>query len=280
LKCQLGKAGWHKGRNCDIAYRWGASNPERLARHAEELVQWAPEVILVHGSTALVALWKMKTARPIVFPSVSDPVSQGFVASLARPGGNITGFSNYDPNIGSKWLQVLKDIAPSGTNVAVMFNPRTSPYNTSLIVPSIEAAAPAFGVHVAQAPVLDDEDIRKTIALLASKPGSGLIVPSDSFTLERAGLIASLAISHRLSGIYAFPSFAHQGGLAVYGIDLEEQLRQAAGYVDRILKGDKPADLPVQAPTKYRLIINLKTAKMFGLDVPQSLLATADEVIE
>jgi putative ABC transport system substrate-binding protein len=280
FETQLGKAGWQIGRNCEISYRWGASNPERLARHAEELVQSAPEVILVHGTVALLALGKIKTTIPMVFTSVSDPVSQGFVASVAHPGGNITGFSNYDPNIGSKWLQVLKDIAPSATNVAVMFNPRTSPYNASLILPSIEAAAPAFGVHVAQVPVLDDEDIRNTIALLGSKPGSGLIVPADSFTLERAGLIASLATSNRLPGIYAFGGFAQQGGLAAYGVDLDEQLRQAADYVDRILKGEKPADLPVQAPTKYQLVINLKTAQVLGLNIPPSLLATADEVIE
>ena len=280
FETQLGKADWHKGRNCEITYRWGASNPERLARHAEKLVQSAPDVILVHGTIALVALAKMKTTIPIVFTSISDPVSQGFVASLAHPGGNITGFSNYDPNIGSKWLQLLRDIAPSGMNVAVMFNPRTSPYNASLVMPSIEAAAPTFGVHVAEASVFDDEDIRKTIALLGSKPGSGLIVPSDPFTLERAGLITSLATSNRLSGIYAFGGFVQQGGLAAYGIDLDEQLRQAAGYVDRILRGEKPADLPVQAPTKYQLIINLKTAKALGLNIPQSLLATADEVIE
>lgn len=280
FETQLGMAGWHKGSNCEIGYQWGASNPERLARHAEQLLQSAPDVILVHGTIALVALAKMKATIPIVFTSVSDPVSQGFVASLAHPGGNITGFSNYDPNIGSKWLQVLKEIAPSGTSIAVMFNPRTSPYNASLVMPSIEAAAPTFGVHVTQASVLDDEDIRTTLAQLGSKPGSGLLVPSDPFTLERAGLITSLATSNRLSAIYAFRAFANQGGLAAYGIDLDEQLRQAAGYVDRILKGEKPADLPVQAPTKYQLVINLRTAKLLGLNLPPSLLATADDVIE
>jgi putative tryptophan/tyrosine transport system substrate-binding protein len=280
FETQLGKAGWRPGRNCEIVYRWGASNPERLSRHAEELLRSAPDVILVHGTTALIAQRKTNTARPIVFTSVSDPVSQGFVASLAHPGGNVTGFSNYDPNIGSKWLQVLKEAAPVGKNVTVMFNPRTSPYNATLFMPSIEAAAPTFGVHVDQAPVLSDDDIGKTIAALGSQAGSGLIVPSDSFTLERAELIASLATSNRLPGIYAFRSFAHHGGLVVYGVDLEEQLRQAATYVDRILKGEKPADLPVQAPTKYQLVFNLKAAKILGLNIPPSLLATADEVIE
>jgi len=163
----------------------------------------------VHGTIALIPLRKTNTAIPIVFTSVSDPVAQGFVASLAHPGGNITGFSNYDPSIGSKWLQMLKDITPFGTNVTVMFNPRTSPYNETLFMNSIEAAAPTFGVHVTQASVLDVEDIRKTIRFLGSTPGSGLIVPSDPFTLEREGLITSLATSNRLPGICAFRGFAH-----------------------------------------------------------------------
>jgi putative ABC transport system substrate-binding protein len=276
----LDAAGWHKGRNCEITYRWGASNPERLARNAEELVQLAPDVLLVHGTPALVPLKKTNTTIPIVFTAVSDPVGQGFVASVGRPGGNITGFSNYDPNIGSKWLQVLKEIAPSVTNVTVMFNPRTSPYNAALFKDSIETAAPTFGVLAAQAFVSDDEEIRKTIVLLGSKPGSGLIVAADPFTLVRAAMIAPLALSNRLPAIYPFSAFAHEGGLIAYGIDLDEQLRKAAGYVDRILKGEKPTDLPVQAPTKYELVINLKSAKALGLNVPNTLIGRADEMIE
>jgi putative tryptophan/tyrosine transport system substrate-binding protein len=276
----LGAAGWHKGRNCAINYRWGASNPERLARNAEELVQSAPEVLLVHGTPALAPLKKINTTIPTVFTAVSDPVGQGFVASIARPGGNITGFSNYDPNIGSKWLQVLKEIAPSVTNVGVMFNPRTSPYNAALFKDSIETAASALGVLATQALVLDDEEVRKTIALLGSKPGNGLIVAADPFTLVRAAMIAPLALSSRLPAIFPFRVFAQEGGLIAYGIDLDEQLRKAAGYVDRILKGEKPADLPVQAPTKYELVVNLKTAKALGLTIPLPLLGRADEVIE
>lgn len=276
----LDAAGWHKGRNCEINYRWGASNPERLARNAEELVQSAPDVLLVHGTPALAPLKKTNTTIPIVFTAVSDPVGQGFVASVARPGGNITGFSNYDPNIGSKWLQVLKEIGPSVTNVGVMFNPRTSPYNTALFKESIETAASALGVLAAQALVLDDEEVRKTIALLGSKPGSGLIVAADPFTLVRAAMIAPLALSNRLPAIYPFRAFAQEGGLISYGIDLDEQLRKAAGYVDRILRGEKPADLPVQAPTKYELVVNLKTAKALGFTIPLPLLGRADEVIE
>jgi putative tryptophan/tyrosine transport system substrate-binding protein len=276
----LGAAGWHKGRNCAINYRWGASNPERLARNAEELVQSAPDVLLVHGTPALAPLKKINTTIPTVFTAVSDPIGQGFVASIARPGGNITGFSNYDPNIGSKWLQVLKEIAPSVTNVGVMFNPRTSPYNAALFKDLIETAASALGVLAAQALVLDDEEVRKTIALLGSKPGNGLIVAADPFTLVRAAMIAPLALSSRLPAIFPFRAFAQEGGLIAYGIDLDEQLRKAAGYVDRILKGEKPADLPVQAPTKYELVVNLKTAKALGLTIPLPLLGRADEVIE
>ena len=276
----LDAAGWHKGRNCAITYRWGASDPERLAHYAEELVQSAPDVFLVHGTPALIPLRKTNTTIPIVFTAVSDPVGQGFVASLAHPGGNITGFSNYDPNIGSKWLQLLREVAPFVTNVAVMFNARTSPYNATLFMHSIEEAAPAFGVLAAQATILGDEDIRKTIALLGSKPGSGLIVPSDPFTFDRAALITALAMSNRLPAVYAVRGFAHDGGLVAYGIDLDEQLRKAAGYVDQIMDGENPSELPVQTPTKYELVINIKTAKALNLAIPQPLLATADEVIE
>jgi putative ABC transport system substrate-binding protein len=280
FETSLDAAGWHNGRNCEIAYRWGASNPERLARNTEELLQSTPDVLLVHGTPALIPLRKANTTIPVVFTAVSDPVGQGFVASLAHPGGNMTGFSNYDPNIGSKWLQILKEIAPSVTKVAVMFNPHTSPYNATLFMPSIEVAAPTLGVVSSQVSVLDDEDVRRTIGLLGSKSGSGLIIPSDPFTFERAALIASLATSNRLPAIYAFRGFARAGGLVAYGVDMDEQLRKAAGYVDRLLKGDKPADLPVQTPIKYELVINVKTAKALGLTVPQLLHASADEMIE
>ena len=276
----LDAAGWHKGRNCEINYRWGASEPERLARNAVELVQSAPDVFLVHGTPALIPLKKTNTTIPIVFAAVSDPVGQGFVASIAHPGGNITGFSNYDPNIGSKWLQVLKDVAPAVTDVAVMFNPRTSPYNERLFMPLIETAAPKFGVIASQASVLDEEAINKSMELHSLKPGGGLIIPSDPFMFQRATLIASLAISKKLPAIYAFSRFVHEGGLVAYGVDMEEQLRQAASYVSQILKGDKAGELPVQAPARYTLTVNLKTAKALGLSVPLGLLNAADEVIE
>jgi putative tryptophan/tyrosine transport system substrate-binding protein len=279
LETRLDAAGWHKGRNLEITYRWGADDPEQLARYANELVLSAPDVLVPFGTAALMPLRRATTTIPIVFTAVSDPVAQGFVASLAHPGGNITGFSNFEPNIGSKWLQLLKEIAPSVTQVGVLFNPRTSPYN-ALWMHSIEAAAPGFGVSAAHVSVQADEDIRRTIGTLGTKSGSGLIVPSDSFTWERAALIASLATNSRLPAVYAFPRFTHEGGLISYGIDLVEQLGKAAAYVDRIFKGDRAGELPVQGPTHYVMSVNLKTAKALSLTIPSTLLATADEVIE
>src|SRR6516164_7921031 len=176
----LGAAGWHKGRNLELTYRWGASNPDLLSRYAEELVRAAPDILCAFGTPSLIPLHKVTTTIPIVFAAVSDPVGQGFVASVSHPGGNLTGFSNFDPDIGTKWLQVLKDVAPSVTHVTVMFNPRTSPYNV-LWKQTIEQAAPGFQVSVSQAPVQSDEDIRNAIVGLGTKPGSGLLIPSDSF---------------------------------------------------------------------------------------------------
>jgi putative ABC transport system substrate-binding protein len=279
FETQLAVAGWHKGRNVEITYRWGASNPEHLARYAEELVRLGQDVIMVHGTPALIPLRKITSTIPIVFTAVSDPVAQGFVKSVSRPGGNLTGFSNFDADIGSKWLQLLKDIIPSVRDINVIFNPRTSPYNT-LFMRSIEAAAPSFGVLPAQASVHDEDEIRKAISLLSMKANSALIVPSDPFTHDHAALIASLATNSRVPGIYAFARFAHNGGLISYGIDLDEQLPKAADYVGRILKGQKAGDLPIQAPTRFRMTINLKTVKTFNLQIPPTLLALADEVIE
>jgi putative ABC transport system substrate-binding protein len=279
LENQLDAEGWHKGRNLEIAYRWGASNPERLAQYANELALPAPDVLVTLGTAALIPMQKATTTIPIVFTVVSDPVAQGFVASLAHPGGNMTGFSNYEPDVGRRWLQLLKEVVPSAAQIAVLFNPRTSPYNT-LWMRSIEAAAPGFGVSTFQVSVQSDEDIRRAFNTLLTKPATGLIVPSDSFTFERAALIASLATDGRIPAVYAFPRFAHEGGLISYGIDLVEQLGKAAGYVNRILKGERAGDLPVQGPTRYTMTINLKTAKAFGLSIAPGLIASADEVIE
>jgi putative tryptophan/tyrosine transport system substrate-binding protein len=279
FEMQLGVAGWQKGRNLEITYRWGASDPERLARYAQELVQSGPDVLMVHGTPALIPLRQLTTTIPIVFTAVSDPVSQGFVTSVSRPGGNLTGFSNFDADIGTKWLQLLKDIVPSVKQVNVMFNPRTSPYNL-LFMRSIEAAAPSFGVLASQASVHNEDDIRRAINVLEAGSDGALIVPSDPFTHDHAALIASLATTSRLPGVYAFARFAHNGGLVAYGIDLDEQLPKAGEYVARILRGAKPGELPIQAPTRFRMTINLKSAKTLNLQVPSTLLALADEVIE
>jgi putative ABC transport system substrate-binding protein len=274
----LRQVGLIENRNVTVDITWVHDETE-FPRVMRELVQRGARVLIPAGTSAAVPAKRQKATIPIVFTAVSDPVAQGFVASLAHPGGNITGFSNFEPNIGSKWLQLLKEIVPSITHVGVLFNPRTSPYN-ALWMHSIEAAAPAFGVSAAQVSVQSDEDIRTAIDRLATMSGSGLIVPSDSFTFERAAMIASLATNSRLPGVYAFARFARQGGLISYGIDLVEQLEKAAAYGDRILKGDKAGELPVQGPTHYTMSINLKTAKALGLDVPLHLEQLADEVIE
>ena len=279
LETGLDAVGLHNGRNVELRYRWGASNPEQLSRHAAELVQGPPNILVAFGTPALVSLHKATTTIPIVFTGVSDPVGQGFVASVSRPGGSLTGFSNFDPDMGSKWLQVLKDAAPSVTHVAVMFNSRTSPYNASWMQ-AIVKSAPGFEVAASQSSIESDEDIRGVIAGLGAHPGSGLLVPSDPFTYERSAMIAALALANRVPAVYAYPRFARDGGLIAYGVDLANQLRNAGGYVARILKGDNPADLPIQAPTRYTLAINLKTAKAMGLTMPIGLLNAADEVIE
>jgi putative ABC transport system substrate-binding protein len=279
LESGLDAAGWHRDRNLELTYRWGASDPDRLSRYAEELVRAAPDILVAFGTATLIFLHKATTTIPIVFAGISDPVGQGFVASISRPGGNLTGFSNFDPDIGSRWLQVLKDVVPSAKHISVMFNPSTSPYNARWME-AIERAAGGFQVSVSLSSVRSDEDIRQAITGLGTKPGSGLLVPSDSFTYERSAMIAALANSNNIPAVYAFPRFAYDGGLIAYGVDLADQLRNAGGYVARILKGDNPANLPIQTPTRYTLTINLKTAKAMGLTVPPGLLNAADEVIE
>ena len=278
IETHLDAAGWHKGRNLEITYRWGASDPQLLADYAQELVSSAPDVLLALGTPALVPLHKATTTIPIVFTSVSDPVAQGFVASLARPGGNVTGFSNFEPNIGGKWLQLLKEVAPSVTQTSVMFNPHTSPYN-SLWMHSIEVASPF--VSATEMLVQSTDDVKSAIELLATKTGSSLIVPSDSFTFRHSAFIAEFAEQTSDSScVSRIPGSPIEGGLIAYGIDLVGQFGEAATYIDRVLKGTKPADLPVQAPTRYTMVINLKSAKALGLSITPALLATADEVIE
>jgi putative ABC transport system substrate-binding protein len=274
----LQQLGWTDGRNLRIDIRWGAGDAERIRRDAVELVALAPDVILAAGGTTVGPLLQASRTVPIVFTLTPDPVGASFVESLARPGGNATGFTNFEYGIGVKWLELLKEIAPSVTRAAVLRDP---------LVPAgigqfgaIQAVAPSFGIELRPLDVRDADEIERTVRAFARSPNDALIVTSNALALFHRDLIVTLAARHRLPAVYPFRLFVTTGGLASYGPDTIEPHRRAAGYVDRILKGEKPADLPVQAPVKYELAINLKTAKALGLTVPQSVLARADEVIE
>jgi putative tryptophan/tyrosine transport system substrate-binding protein len=277
----LDESGWHHGRNVQIDYRWAAGDADRLQAFAKELVALQPDVILAVTTPAVAALLRETRTLPIVFAQVSDPVGSGFVASLARPGANVTGFTNIniESSIGGKWLQLVKEIAPAVRRVAMIYNPPTSPFAGYYLRP-FEAAGPTYGVQASAVAVHGEADIEKAIDALAREPGGGFVVLPDTFTGIHRDRIVSLAARYRLPAVYPFRWFVEIGGLLSYGIDSNDMFRRAASYVDRILKGAKPADLPVQAPTKYELVINLKTAKALGLTVPDKLLAIADEVIE
>jgi putative tryptophan/tyrosine transport system substrate-binding protein len=274
----LGRLGWVEGKNIRIDYSFAAGDPTLFKTYAAELVGMSPDAILANSSAAVAPLLQQTRTIPIVFTGLADPVGQGFVQSLARPGGNITGFGANDPALHTKWLQLLKEIAPSVKRVAVIFNPDTAPF-APLFNSAIEAAAPSLGMSVTPAPVRDDAAIEEAIATQAREPGGGLIALPEPFTASHRDMIIAAASRHNLPlmGTLQYPG---AGALIAYwfnGIDLHAQ---AASYIDRILKGDNPADLPVQYPTKYSLIINLKTAQALGLTVPPSMLDLADEVIE
>ena len=273
--------GWTEGRDLRIDVRWTGGGEAELRRiYAAQLLGLMPDVILTASTANLTVVRQATNTVPVVFVRVSDPVVQGFVADVRQPGANLTGFSAYEFSIGGKWLDLLKEIAPGLSRVAVLFNPDTS-LQSKFFLSAIEAAAPALGVQVLAAPVRSIVDIESTLAGLSRQLNSGLLLPTDGFTLAHQKLIADLAGRYRLPSIGA-THFANDGGLMDYGVSTNYvgQFRQAAGYVDRILKGAKPADLPIQAPTKYRLAINVKTAKALGLTIPETLLATADEVIQ
>jgi ABC-type uncharacterized transport system substrate-binding protein len=277
----LDESGWHNGRNVQINYRWAAGDADRLWAFAKELVVLQPDVIFAVTTPTVAALLRETHMLPIVFAQVSDPVGSGFVASLARPGGNVTGFTNIniESSMGGKWLELVKEIAPAVRRVAMIYNPPTSPFAGYYLRP-FEAAGPTYGVQVSAAAVHSDADIENAIKVLASEPGGGFVVLPDTFTGTHRDQIVSLAARYRLPAVYPMRFFAQIGGLLSYGIDSDEMFRRAASYVDRILKGAKRADLPVQAPTKFELVINLKTANALGLTVPQNLQVAADEVIE
>src|SRR3954465_8569373 len=274
----LQELGWAIGRNLRIEYRWGADDADRTRRYAAELVALTPDVILTSGATALAPLLQATRSVPVVFAQVPDPVGAGFVNSLARPGGNTTGFITYEYGLSGKWLELLTQIAPGVTRAAVIRDPAVSAGTDQW--GAIQAVAPSVRVLVSPVNVRDAGEIERDVAAFAHGSNSGLIVAAGALAIRDRNLIVTLAARHRLPAVYYQRGFVTGGGLISYGPDFIDQYRRAAGYVDRILKGEKASELPVQAPTKYELVINLKTAKALGLTVPPSLLARADDVIE
>jgi putative ABC transport system substrate-binding protein len=276
----LQKLGRTEGRNIQIDTRWATlDDAESMRRFAKELVALQPDLLLSSTTPTTSALLQQTHTVPIVFAIVADPIGSGFVASFARPGGNVTGFIFTEPTMAGKWLELLKEIAPRITRAAMLFNPTSATYAEYWLKP-FKAAAPSFAVEAIAAPVRDRSELETVIAAQAREPNGGLIVMPDSFTDAHRVEITSLAARYRLPAVYPFRFFAEVGGLLSYGVDRTDNFRRAAAYVDRILKGEKPAELPVQAPTKYELVINLKTAKALGLEIPPKLLALADQVIE
>jgi putative ABC transport system substrate-binding protein len=276
----LTKLGWTEGSNLRIEIRWSGGDLDRIRTFAKELVDLRPNAIFGQSTPGIAALASETRTIPIVFVAVSDPVISGLAQSLARPGGNITGFVTQEPAMGGKWVDLLKEIAPSTVRVALLFNPATAP-TPQLYMPSVQSVAKSFAVQTSLAPVHAKNEIEDVIAALAGDPGGALIVLPDLFNVTNLDLIIALAARYHVPAIYfSADIFSKSGGLICYGTDFAEQYRQAAGYIDRILRGEKPADLPIQQPTKFELVINLKTAKALGLDVPTKLLAVADEVIE
>jgi ABC-type uncharacterized transport system substrate-binding protein len=274
---QLQHFGWSEGGNARIDIRWGAADAERIRKSAVELVALAPDVILAGGGPTMGPLLQATRIVPIVFVQVSDPVGAAFVDNVAHPGGNVTGFANFEYGIASKWLELLKQIAPGVMRVAVLRDPNTASGPGQL--GAIQAAAPSFGVELTPINSRDAGEIERSVTAFARGTNGGLIVTAGGLFAHRE-LIIALAAKYRLPACYSDRIFGTDGGLIAYGPDRLDQYRRAAGYVDRILRGEKPADLPVEQPTKFELLVNLKTAKMFGIDVPPTLLARADEVIE
>jgi putative ABC transport system substrate-binding protein len=274
----LQELGWTDGRNVRIDYRWAAGDAERARRYAAELVALAPDVILAHGGSIVPSLLQATRTVPIVFTQTPDPVGAGFVNSLARPGGNVTGFTGFEYGISAKWLELLKEIAPRVTRAAVIRDAAIASGTGQW--GALQSVAPSFGVELSPVNMSDAGEIERAVAAFARSPNGGMILTASTLAVIHRELIITLAARYRLPAVYTSRYFVTGGGLISYGADSIDPQRRAAGYVDRILKGEKPADLPVQAPTKYELAINLKTAKTLGLDVPTSLIARANEVIE
>jgi putative tryptophan/tyrosine transport system substrate-binding protein len=273
----LAALGWTEGRNVQFIYRWSAGDVVHARQFAKELLDLRSDVILANSTPIAVAVRDITRTIPTVFVQVSDPVTAGVVQSLARPGNNLTGFTNFEPSIASKWLELVKRVAPSITRVAYLFNPNTAPL---FYARAVETAAPLLSLNPFAAEVHNAAEVEGVIEQVAREPGSALIVLPDLFTATNRQSIIGLAAHYRLAAVYPFRYFVASGGLMSYGIEMLETYRQAASYVDRILKGERPSDLPVQQPTKFEFVINLKTAKVLGLEIPPTLLARADEVIE
>jgi putative ABC transport system substrate-binding protein len=273
----LASFGWREGHNVRFDYRWTAGDPNAIPAAAKELIGGIPEVVVAEGTPAAAALQRETRTTPIVFLQAGDPIGFGFVASFAHPGGNLTGFTNYEPSMGGKWLQLLKEMSPDLARVGALFNPKT---HTGQFWRVLETAAPSIDLVFTKLPAQDVAELERAVEGLARDGKSGLLVMPDIFTVNNLERIIALAAQHRLPAVYPFRSFAKSGGLATYGIDNIDVYRRAAGYVDRILRGANPAELPVEAPTKFELIINLKTARALGLKIPPTLLVAADEVIE
>ena len=280
LRQELERLGWVDGRNIRIEQRWTGGDAERLRAYTAELVASAPDVIVANPTPIVAALREATRTIPIVFALVSDPVSSGFVESWAQPGGNITGFTNFESSMAGKWVELLKEIAPDLTRVAFLFNPQTAAGGGSYFLRPIDAAVSTLKVKPVMELVHDDDEIEAAFAALAREPGAGVVLLPDVFTVAHYQLVVALAARYRVPTVYTYRFMAERGGLISYGVDIDNLFERAATYVDRILKGAKPADLPVQAPTRFELVINQKTAKALGLTVPHTLLARAEEVIE
>ena len=277
---EMQKLGWSKDHNVRFDYRWAAGDPEHISTFAKEIVDARPDVIVGHTTAAVAALLRETRTIPIVFIGVTDPIGSGFVTSLSRPGGNVTGFVDLEPSLGSKWVELLKQMVPNLTRLGCIFNPATAAGGGAYYMSSVETAASSLGVQAVAAPARNADEIERVLTSLAGDPAAGLVVMPDIFNGIHRTLIISTANRLRVPAVYAFRFFATGGGLASYGVDLTDLFRRGAVYTDRVLRGALAADLPVQLPTKFELVINLKTAKDLGLEVPPSLLARADEVIE
>jgi putative ABC transport system substrate-binding protein len=280
LRDGLAQRGWDEGHNIRIDYRWAGTDPDRIRAFAAELVATAPEAIFANSTPATIGVLQATRSIPIVFATVSDPVGDGIVTSFARPGGNVTGFTNIEASMGGKWVEILKELTPSVMRVVFLFNPTTAPGGGSYFLQSFEAAARSINVQPIATPVEDMAGIERALTSLAAGANGGLVVNADIFATRNREAIIAAAARHRVPAVYPFAFFAVSGGLVAYGCDVTDLWRRAASYLDRILRGEKPSDLPVQAPVKFELAINLTTAKALGLQVPDKLVALADEVID